>query len=65
MLGSGARRRRVRVCDGLFGVAANENGTGRVVLAGAPLGNVGDASARLREGLVHVLMNHHDFVTIR
>jgi len=32
-------------------VAANENGTGRVVLAGAPLGNVGDASARLREVL--------------
>ena len=32
-------------------MAANENGTGRVVLAGAPLGNVGDASARLREVL--------------
>jgi len=32
-------------------VAANENGTGRVILAGAPLGNVGDASARLREVL--------------
>ncbi len=30
---------------------ANENGPGRVVLAGAPLGNVGDASARLREVL--------------
>ena len=29
----------------------NENRTGRVVLAGAPLGNVGDASARLREVL--------------
>jgi len=36
-------------CDGLFGVAGNENG--RVVLAGAPLGNIGDASARLREVL--------------
>lgn len=32
-------------------MAANENGPGRVVLAGAPLGNVGDASARLREVL--------------
>jgi 16S rRNA (cytidine1402-2'-O)-methyltransferase len=32
-------------------VAANENSAGRVVLAGAPLGNVGDASARLREVL--------------
>jgi 16S rRNA (cytidine1402-2'-O)-methyltransferase len=32
-------------------VAANESGGGRVVLAGAPLGNVGDASARLREVL--------------
>jgi len=32
-------------------VTANENGTGRVVLAGAPLGNIGDASARLREVL--------------
>jgi 16S rRNA (cytidine1402-2'-O)-methyltransferase len=32
-------------------VAANENGPGRVVLAGAPLGNPGDASARLREVL--------------
>ena len=30
---------------------ANENGPGRVVLAGAPLGNIGDASARLREVL--------------
>ena len=28
-----------------------DNGTGRVVLAGAPLGNIGDASARLREVL--------------
>ena len=28
-----------------------ETGTGRVVLAGAPLGNVGDASTRLREVL--------------
>lgn len=28
---------------------ADEKGPGRVVLAGAPLGNVGDASARLRE----------------
>jgi len=28
-----------------------ENGAGRVVLAGAPLGNVGDASSRLREVL--------------
>jgi len=28
-----------------------ENGTGRVVLVGAPLGNVGDASTRLREVL--------------
>ena len=32
-------------------MAANENGPGRVVLAGAPLGNVGDASSRLREVL--------------
>lgn len=32
-------------------MAANENGPGRVVLAGAPLGNPGDASARLREVL--------------
>jgi 16S rRNA (cytidine1402-2'-O)-methyltransferase len=32
-------------------VTANENGAGRVVLAGAPLGNIGDASARLREVL--------------
>ena len=32
-------------------MTANENGTGRVVLAGAPLGNIGDASARLREVL--------------
>jgi 16S rRNA (cytidine1402-2'-O)-methyltransferase len=32
-------------------VAEHENPTGRVVLAGAPLGNVGDASARLREVL--------------
>jgi 16S rRNA (cytidine1402-2'-O)-methyltransferase len=32
-------------------VAAEENGTGRVVLVGAPLGNVGDASTRLREVL--------------
>jgi 16S rRNA (cytidine1402-2'-O)-methyltransferase len=32
-------------------VAANENNGGRVVLAGAPLGNVGDASSRLREVL--------------
>jgi 16S rRNA (cytidine1402-2'-O)-methyltransferase len=32
-------------------VTANENGTGRVVLAGAPLGNIGDASSRLREVL--------------
>ncbi|MFI5889449.1 16S rRNA (cytidine(1402)-2'-O)-methyltransferase [Actinoplanes sp. NPDC051513] len=32
-------------------MAANENGPGRVVLAGAPLGNIGDASARLREVL--------------
>lgn len=31
-------------------MAANEDG-GRVVLAGAPLGNIGDASARLREVL--------------
>ncbi|GIE99188.1 16S rRNA (cytidine(1402)-2'-O)-methyltransferase [Paractinoplanes rishiriensis] len=30
---------------------ANQNTQGRVVLAGAPLGNVGDASARLREVL--------------
>jgi 16S rRNA (cytidine1402-2'-O)-methyltransferase len=30
-------------------VPADEKGPGRVVLAGAPLGNVGDASARLRE----------------
>ncbi|UQU65529.1 16S rRNA (cytidine(1402)-2'-O)-methyltransferase [Couchioplanes caeruleus] len=29
----------------------DENGTGRVVLVGAPLGNVGDASVRLREVL--------------
>ncbi|MEV6597430.1 16S rRNA (cytidine(1402)-2'-O)-methyltransferase [Actinoplanes sp. NPDC051346] len=29
----------------------DENGAGRVVLVGAPLGNVGDASARLREVL--------------
>ncbi|MEV4707504.1 16S rRNA (cytidine(1402)-2'-O)-methyltransferase [Actinoplanes sp. NPDC049316] len=29
----------------------DENGTGRVVLVGAPLGNVGDASARLRDVL--------------
>ncbi|WP_433298272.1 16S rRNA (cytidine(1402)-2'-O)-methyltransferase [Actinoplanes sp. CA-030573] len=29
----------------------HETGTGRVVLAGAPLGNIGDASARLREVL--------------
>ena len=28
-----------------------DNGSGRVVLAGAPLGNIGDASARLREVL--------------
>src|SRR3954452_4786881 len=28
-----------------------ETGTGRVVLVGAPLGNIGDASARLRETL--------------
>ena len=32
-------------------MAANENGPGRVVLAGAPLGNAGDASSRLREVL--------------
>ncbi|HET6479331.1 MAG TPA: 16S rRNA (cytidine(1402)-2'-O)-methyltransferase [Actinoplanes sp.] len=32
-------------------MAAAENGSGRVVLVGAPLGNVGDASARLREVL--------------
>ncbi|MFC7274087.1 16S rRNA (cytidine(1402)-2'-O)-methyltransferase [Paractinoplanes rhizophilus] len=32
-------------------MTAKENGSGRVVLAGAPLGNVGDASARLREVL--------------
>jgi 16S rRNA (cytidine1402-2'-O)-methyltransferase len=32
-------------------VSANENAPGRVVLAGAPLGNIGDASARLREVL--------------
>ncbi|GAA2707661.1 ribosomal RNA small subunit methyltransferase I [Actinoplanes palleronii] len=34
-----------------FRVSREEAGTGRVVLAGAPLGNVGDASARLREVL--------------
>ncbi|WP_203829136.1 16S rRNA (cytidine(1402)-2'-O)-methyltransferase [Actinoplanes palleronii] len=32
-------------------MSREEAGTGRVVLAGAPLGNVGDASARLREVL--------------
>ncbi|WP_433827355.1 16S rRNA (cytidine(1402)-2'-O)-methyltransferase [Actinoplanes sp. CA-015351] len=32
-------------------MAGEENGGGRVVLAGAPLGNIGDASARLREVL--------------
>ncbi|MCU7726784.1 16S rRNA (cytidine(1402)-2'-O)-methyltransferase [Actinoplanes sp. KI2] len=32
-------------------MTANEEGAGRVVLAGAPLGNIGDASARLREVL--------------
>jgi 16S rRNA (cytidine1402-2'-O)-methyltransferase len=32
-------------------VPADENGSGRLVLAGAPLGNIGDASARLREVL--------------
>ncbi|MEU4687377.1 16S rRNA (cytidine(1402)-2'-O)-methyltransferase [Actinoplanes sp. NPDC023714] len=32
-------------------MAGHENGLGRVVLAGAPLGNIGDASARLREVL--------------
>ncbi|WP_285684074.1 16S rRNA (cytidine(1402)-2'-O)-methyltransferase [Actinoplanes sp. NBRC 103695] len=34
-------------CGGLLGVA--EDSTGRVVLAGAPLGNTGDASQRLRD----------------
>ncbi|WP_229068013.1 16S rRNA (cytidine(1402)-2'-O)-methyltransferase [Actinoplanes sp. DH11] len=32
-------------------MARDEDGSGRVVLAGAPLGNIGDASARLREVL--------------
>ncbi|BBH64833.1 ribosomal RNA small subunit methyltransferase I [Actinoplanes sp. OR16] len=32
-------------------MAGHENGLGRVVLAGAPLGNIGDASTRLREVL--------------
>ncbi|BAL92737.1 putative tetrapyrrole methylase [Actinoplanes missouriensis 431] len=32
-------------------MAGHENGPGRVVLAGAPLGNIGDASTRLREVL--------------
>jgi 16S rRNA (cytidine1402-2'-O)-methyltransferase len=49
-----ARLRRVLGCDGLFAVEAAENltaetGPGRVVLVGAPLGNIGDASTRLRE----------------
>jgi hypothetical protein len=33
--------------------------------APAPVPASADAALRAREGLIHVLLNHHEFVTIR